>query len=275
MKDLKSLIARIRFEDLSVDHIVSFTELLLREKNLEYYVKTINFSYDSVHSFTNLSSYSITDKQITFSLKDLDTVRIPENFVYNHIITMYEIYLAIEKVFIENLNNDVKNSTLVLIKKMVEQYNLDSLKENNRYFDDNDKDVKIFEYSTFAPKINKLSTISPIDRYVRLKAFFETRDLIGSIYQNSEELNFFCQNFLDLIYNGYVCNNNIVMYPLYNYFSQKSEREAKRILKEFSWYSKDELKTLYNASSIYSERDRIIYGMPIDICEYNSIRKRV
>lgn len=275
MGDLKSSLARVRFEDLNLNHIMSFTESLLREKNLELFAKSINFSYASNQSFTSLTTYNKNNKQITFNLNNLETIKIPDNIIYNHIVTMYEIYLAVEKVFIENLSNDVKYRTIVLIKQLVNQFNLDSLKYDERYYDDNDEDVKIFNCFHFCPKLDKISTISPVERYVRLQAFYETRDLISSLYTNTEELRLFCQNFIDLIYNGYVQKNNIISYPLYNYFSQRSDREGKKILKEFSWYSKDELKTLYNASSIYSERDRFIYGMPIDICEYNSIRKRV
>ena len=281
MLDMKSALLKLKFENLNEENILFFLEGLLRERDLDKYTRSVTFLQKCDSPYVDVSSYDQSTGQIVFNMAALRSLELPSNeidiypLIYNHIIGMYEIFLTVEKIFIENLTYNANYENLILLKNMVEKFNEEASKESGKYFDIDDKDIKIFQNDKHNSKLVKAETMSPLTRYIRLKALFSTIDFVSPFYGNSKELEYFYENSLYMVYNGYVKSGNIVQYPLYSYFSQRSDKEASKILKQFSWYDKDELRSLYNASSSYSVKDRIIYGMPIDMCEYNAIRKRV
>ena len=280
MLDMKSALLKLKFENLNEENILFFLEGLLRERDLDKYTRSVTFLQEKDPTCVDATSYDSSQGLITFNMGNLRSLEISNDvdiypIIYNHIVCMYELYLTVEKIFVEHLSYNANYENLALIKKMVEEFNKGANKESGKYFDIDDKDVKIFKANMSGSKLAKAETMSPLTRYIRLKALYDTIDFVSSFYGNSRELKYFYENSLYMVYNGYVKNGNTIQYPLYSYFSQRSDKEATKILKQFSWYDKDELRTLYNASASYSEKDRLIYGMPIDICEYNAIRKRV
>lgn len=280
MSDIKTSIQKKRFCDFNEQDILIFIESFLTERNLEQYVKSILFLNRKDNIDTEVSNYDVNAEEIVFNMDNLNRLRLFESdggidpMAYNNVVTLYEIFIAIEKVYLNNLGGDILSNRLYLINEMMDEFNKICQKKNLKFFDDDDKDIKIFSSTSCSIETCKINTLSPIVRYMKVKALYDTIDIFNGLYTSINEIKFFYQGSLDLLYNGYIRNGNVISYPLYNYFSQMSDKKADRLLSKFCWYDKDIFKALNNASLKYSERERIIFGMPIDVCEHNLIRKR-
>ena len=280
MSDIKTSIQKNRFRDFSEQDILIFIESFLTERNLEKYVKSILFLNRREKTDSEVANYDANTEEIIFNMDNLNRLRLFDSkcgidpIAYNNVITLYEIFLAIEKVYLNNLGGDSYSNRLYIINEIMNEFNIALQRKDSKFFDDNDKDIKIFTPTSDSVEASKINTLSPIVRYTKVKALYDTIDIFNGLYTSINEIKLFYQGSLDLLYNGYIRNGNTISYPLYNYFSQLGNKEADRLLSRFSWYDKDIFKALNNASSKYPERERIIFGMPIDVCEHNLIRKR-
>lgn len=280
MSDLKTSIQKNRFCNFSEQDILIYIESFLAERNLEKYVKSILFSHADNKRDLEVANYDAFNKEMIFNMDVLNRLRFFDDkdginpITYNNILTLYEIFMAIEKVYLNNLGGDSVSNRLYKLCLMEKEYNNLRKKEKEKYFDDNDSDMRIYKLTSNASESSKISTLAPITRYLKVKPLYDTIDTFTGLYSCSNEMKLFYQNAIDLLYNGYIKNGNTISYPLYNYFSQVSPKEADKILSKFAWYNPDIFKALNNVSSLYSERERIIFGMPIDFCEHSLIRKR-
>ena len=278
MQDVKTYLKKLNSKELTPEEIFNIFSMLLKENNLLGKVSYIKFVCDNNNHFTSDASIYLKDqKTIIFDLKKLES-KISEidtsNYnksIYSQIITLNEIFIALEKVFVENIDSTLDHKELLNLKNLLLKYKEDQENEKNKYFDINDNDVKV--YSKIKEDNIKVDILSPIDRYIKLKAFFKTVDTIKCMYIDRDELIDFYNNNIDIISNGYDKNKNDITYPIYNYFSKKNQKEGKRYLRECDWYEEDYIEMLSNVSKKYSFKERLIYGMPIDTCEYRLIRK--
>ncbi|MBO4601299.1 MAG: hypothetical protein J5634_03620 [Bacilli bacterium] len=278
MQDVKTYLKRLYSKEITPEEIFNIFSMLLKENNLLNKVSYIRFINDNNnHLSSDVAVYFKEQKTIIFDLKKLES-KINEidksyfdDIVYSQIVTLNEIYIALEKVFVENIDSTYDHKELLNIKNLLIKYKENHDNEKNKYFDLNDNDVKV--YSKIKEDNIKIDMLSPIDRYIKLKAFFKTVDAIKCMYKNREELIDFYNNNVDIISNGYGKEGNTITYPIYNYFSKRNQKEGKKYLRECDWYEEDYMEMLSNVSNKYSFEERLIYGMPIDTCEYRLIRK--
>lgn len=280
MGDVKTYIQSVRFNELDEGDICTLFNVILNARNLEQYVNFITFNYNSANSNGITSMYNKENKEIIFDMANLMRDRsslFDNNTDYikcSHIVTLYEILSGVEEVALANPSSNLQSSTLKIISSCEKDFKEEHYADGYRYFDINDKDIKVYIPSRGHHELYKTGTISPLLRYQKVKPIYDTIDIFTGLKPSCKEIASFYKSNVDLLYNGYSKESNTVTYPLYNYFTQRDYKEGGKILKHFFWYSDDNFISLYNASAHFSEKERIIYGMPIDICEYNSIRNR-
>lgn len=276
-------IKKIGYRDISKNDVYELFQRAIIQNKLCKYVEFIIFDdkINSVYS-SDATSYDKYDKTISVDFNRI----LFQNFVikngdydmlmYNRMTLVNEIFVGIEKVKIEQIDHDMKQIDLIKIKSAVNEYQESFAKDDSKYFDEGDDDIKVFSADSLDNALRtKKNTLSPIERYIKIKAMYETINLFKKICPNSIAIEWFKINNAEVLINGYYKEKNIILYPLLNYFSQKSNNDENKYLDRFDWYHKDYLETLSSASKEYNFEDRLMYGMPIDTCEYHLVRKNL
>lgn len=239
-KSTKSKIIDIDDIDKIVNYLVIGNELNKQVSNMQ--IQQIRGNYLASYSpyeKTIYIYYNVIDKM----LEDIDNNTIIENdfemYLYKNIsllqIILHEIEHAKQIKIMHNENS--LEAFILRLSSMVS----DSTKEN-------------------------LYDLSPEERFAEIKSFSDIIKMILYINTKIENLhNIIATEKLQRLLKGYHFENNVVESPLINYYVLGNKESY---LKYFEWCN-DKNKILYDKLyNIYSESDRLFYGMPISINEF-------
>lgn len=274
-------IKKLSCRDITKNDVYELLQRAIIQNKLCKYVEFVIF-YDEVNSVysSDATSYNKYDKTLSVDFNRICSLNInvkngdSDVLMYNRMTLLNEIFLGIEKIKIEHLDHNMDQMELLKIKSAIKEYQDSFSLDDSKYFDEGDDDIKVFSKDTLNNVIRtKKNTISPIERYIKVKAMLDTIDLFKKICPNSKAIEWFKISNADVLANGYYRDKNIILYPLLSYFSQKNNKDEERYLDRFDWYHNDYLETLSSASKKYNYENRLMYGMPIDTCEYHLVRK--
>ena len=279
MSEIINYIERMHLKEIDEDDIYSLLTNILIYRNLLGKRLYVSFEeHDKNIMTSDALLYDKQNKKIIVDMNKLNSKRLQfSNDIYRElsyfqIVCVYEVLLGIEKYYIDNLDSNFDSKILRELMFALDIYKKITVSEEDKYFDINDADLKIFKQG-YDPSRSIVDTLSPKDRYVKVKALFDTCQIFGCINNSIDNINLFLKDNMDLVINGYTRECNEIMYPVFNYFSSDGFKKGRKFLKHLSWYNKDYYKMLTEVSLKYDFDKRLIYGMPIDAPEYEKIRR--
>ena len=183
----------------------------------------------------------------------------------NNMIIMKNIFEFMEKLKLTNKNSNSHPLDFDVLQ--VKNYIFDADIYNNLM--NSDYSIEEVMEKSFK-KIDEDSDMLPINRIAKIKALKKCLEVISNKENtNKYLLNYVNNELLSVRLRGYVLDKDKVQAPTTDFFSKSGQTKT---LNKILWYNKDNNKCLKSASSLYSLEERLDYGLPISVDEYNKVK---
>lgn len=252
------------FKGLNVSDTIpldgSLAAFVPSEKNIYVYINSI---VDRVQS-------NCLSKKETFIMLYYELIR-----SLLHEIEHSKQYTLHDSIFKNSLEKDILNFTILNLSKKLSKFTLDILyKELGRKPNMAEIELKYLQLMDEWYRIYQENyLLVPMERLADFKSYAT----LEKMFKGKEEykLNFEFSNTCKLktLLVGYKVENDLVVAPTTTFIEKLQQSSFKRNT-TFDWYSSDKKECLERCFNLYEFRDRIKYGLPITMDEYNKFEEK-